>query len=130
MMGFFGKLFVIASAALGLFVSGLDLLERFDVDVNAWLRGIPPVISTLPESYGDWVDRFAGERLADSDGRAPRAVQRLRATETAPGAVTDAISPPSVPVQGSSAPMLISAGIAALMVLILAFMSRRLFRRA
>lgn len=129
-MGFFGKLFVLASAALGLFVSGLDLLERFDVDVNGWLRGIPPVISTLPETYGDWVDRFASERLADGPSSVPQSPQRLRATEASPGEVPDAMALSRMPEQGSPAATLISAGIAAVMLLILAFMSRRLFRRA
>jgi len=128
-MGFFGKLFVMASAALGLFVSGLDLLERFDVDVNAWLRGIPPVIATLPEAYGDWIDRLASERLADSGRAVPQATERLQADDGVSGEATAAMAPGSLPAQGSSTATLISAVIAVVMALILGIMSRGLFRR-
>jgi hypothetical protein len=126
-MGFFGKLFVIASAALGLFVSGLDLLERFDVDVNAWLRGIPPVIATVPERYGDWVDRFVQDRLA-----APESA-RLAAPSAmpAPGSMPDdtVVVERAAMADRDTAGMMISAGVAVVMALILGLMSRGLFRR-
>ncbi|WP_417481823.1 hypothetical protein [Maricaulis sp.] len=127
MMGIFSKLFVILSASLGLFVSGLDLLERFDVDVNAWLRGIPPVIATVPERYGDWVDQFVRERLAapqSTQMAAPSAMQ-------APGSKPDdtVIVEQARPADRDTAGMMISAGVAVMMALILALMSRGLFRR-
>ncbi len=128
-MGFFGKLFVMASAALGLFVSGLDLLERFDVDVNGWLRGIPPVISTMPETYGDWIDRFASERLAESDRAQLQATPRLPASDGVTRESPAAMAPRSMTVEGSSTATLISAGFAVVMALILGLMSRGLFRR-
>ncbi|WP_417468230.1 hypothetical protein [Maricaulis sp.] len=129
MMGFFGKLFVMASAALGLFVSGLDLLERFDVDVNGWLRGIPPVMATLPETYGDWIDRFASERLAESDRAMPQATPRLEASDDVSSEAPAAMAPRSMAVEGSSTATLISAGFAVVMALILGLVSRGLFRR-
>ena len=120
-MGFFSKLFVVFSAALGLFVSGLDLLERFDVDVNAWLRGVPPVIAMMPETYGDWIDRFAADGLAEPEAA------RLQARNSEPDGFTTLQARHTAPPNALA--MWISGGVAALMLLVLSLMSGQLFRR-
>lgn len=126
-MVFFGRLFVLISAALGLFVSGLDLLERFEVDVNGWLRGIPPVVAIVPERYGDWVDRLVRDRL-DASG-APR--MAAPAAMRAPDGQGDemAIVERAPRASRDTAAMLISAGVAVVMAMILGLMSRGLVRR-
>jgi hypothetical protein len=115
----FFRFLISIGSLFGFVTGGLDLLERFGVPVDGWLRALPGFASDIFAWFGFQVDRISIAIFGEPD---PQVMMRSYSPD---GANSDGVAASSPMMAGASAETLIVSGVFTFMMLVILLLAMR-----